>query len=206
MAEVVKSLGRGGQITAERELGWNRRTIRKGMQELEHGMSIADSFKLRGRKRTEENLPDLLSDIVSIVDSHSQTDPSFNSTKLYTRLSAAEVRRQLIELKDYLDEELPSQEVIRQRLNQLGYGLKRVAKTKPLKEIPETGSIFKEVNRINRQADDDPTTLRISMDAKVGIKVGEFDRGGKTRIATVALDHDFSDCLTLTQKAFLSQK
>jgi hypothetical protein len=57
MAEVVKGLGRGGQIIAERELGWNRRTIRKGMQELEHGMSIADSFKLRGRKRTEENLP-----------------------------------------------------------------------------------------------------------------------------------------------------
>ena len=35
MAEVVKGLGRGGQIIAERELGWNRRTIRKGMQELE---------------------------------------------------------------------------------------------------------------------------------------------------------------------------
>lgn len=198
MAEVVKSLGRGGQTTAERELGWNRRTIRKGMQELEHGISIADSFKLRGRKRIEENLPSLLTDIVSIVEPHSQTDPSFKSRKLYTRLSAAEVRRQLIELKDYLDEELPSQEVIRQRLNQLGYGLKRVAKTKPLKEIPETGAIFKEVNRLNRQADDDPTTLRISMDAKVGIKVGEFDRGGKTRVPTVALDHDFSDCLTLT--------
>jgi hypothetical protein len=86
MAEVVKGLGRGGQIIAERELGWNRRTIRKGMQELEHGMSIADSFKLRGRKRTEENLPSLLSDIVSIVEPQSQTDPSFNSTKLYTRL------------------------------------------------------------------------------------------------------------------------
>ena len=198
MAEVVKSLGRGGQTTAERELGWNRRTIRKGMQELEHGISIADSFKLRGRKRIEENLPSLLTDIVSIVEPHSQTDPSFKSRKLYTRLSAAEVRRQLIERKDYLDEELPSQEVIRQRLNQLGYGLKRVAKTKPLKEIPETGAIFKEVNRLNRQADDDPTTLRISMDAKVGIKVGEFDRGGKTRVPTVALDHDFSDCLTLT--------
>jgi hypothetical protein len=198
MAEVVKNLGRGGQTTVEKELGWNRRTIRKGMQELEHGMSIADSFKLRGRKRIEENLPSLLTDIVSIVEPHSQTDPSFKSRKLYTRLSAAEVRRQLIELKDYLDEELPSQEVIRQRLNQLGYGLKRVAKTKPLKEIPETGAIFKEVNRLNRQADDDPTTLRISMDAKVGIKVGEFDRGGKTRVPTVALDHDFSDCLTLT--------
>ncbi|GAX45679.1 transposase [Tolypothrix sp. NIES-4075] len=198
MAEVVKGLGRGGQIIAERELGWNRRTIRKGIQELEHGMSIADSFKLRGRKRSEENLPFLLSDIVSIVDPQSQTDPTFNSIKLYTRLSAAEVRHQLIELKGYQNEELPSIEVIRQRLNQLGYGLKQVAKTKPIKEIPETGAIFKEVNRINQEADDDLATLRISMDAKVGIKVGEFDRGGKTRVPTVALDHDFSDCSTLT--------
>ena len=46
MAEVVKDLGFAGQTIAERELGWNRRTIRKGIQELEHGMSIADSFHL----------------------------------------------------------------------------------------------------------------------------------------------------------------
>jgi len=30
------------------------------------------------------------------------------------------------------------------------------------------------------------------MDAKVGISVGEFDRGGKTRLTTVAQDHDFN--------------
>ncbi len=40
---------------------------------------------------------------------------------LYTRLTSAEVRRQLIELKGYQDEELPTGEVIRQPLNQLGY-------------------------------------------------------------------------------------
>ncbi|MEH1841107.1 MAG: hypothetical protein V7L20_20700 [Nostoc sp.] len=40
MAELVKGWGRGGATIAEQELGWNRRTIRKGMQELEHGMSI----------------------------------------------------------------------------------------------------------------------------------------------------------------------
>lgn len=50
MAEVVKGLGVGGQTIAERELGWNRRTIRKGMQELEHGISIVDGFK---RERTQ---------------------------------------------------------------------------------------------------------------------------------------------------------
>ncbi len=59
----------------------------------------------------------------------------------------AEVRRQLIEQYGYANEELPTTEVIRQRLNQLGYGLKRVAKTKPIKKIPETAAIFKEVNR-----------------------------------------------------------
>ena len=198
MAQVVKNLGFGGQTIAERELGWNRRTIRKGMQELEHEMSIADSFKLRGRKPIEHCLPNLVEDICSIIDPQSQIDPSFKSTRLYTRLSAAEVRRQLIELKGYRDEQLPTAETIRQRLNQLGYGLKRVAKTKPLKQIPETTAIFEQVNSINQQADDEPTTLRISIDAKVAIKVGEVDRGGKTRVPTAALDHDFSDCATLT--------
>jgi DNA-binding protein Fis len=46
MAEVVKGWGRGGATIAERELGWNRRTIRKGMQELGYGISVADSFQL----------------------------------------------------------------------------------------------------------------------------------------------------------------
>ena len=32
----------------------------------------------------------------------------------------------------------------------------------------------------------------------VAVKVGEFDRGGKTRIPTVALDHHFDATATLT--------
>ena len=31
MAQVVRLLGKGGQRRSERELGWNRGTIRKGM-------------------------------------------------------------------------------------------------------------------------------------------------------------------------------
>jgi DNA-binding protein Fis len=34
IAETVIELGRGGQSVAERELGWNRGTIRKGVHEL----------------------------------------------------------------------------------------------------------------------------------------------------------------------------
>ncbi len=33
MARTVKALGSGGASQAERELGWNRKTIRKGMHE-----------------------------------------------------------------------------------------------------------------------------------------------------------------------------
>ena len=35
MARTVKVLGPGGQRKAERELGWDRKTIRKGTRELE---------------------------------------------------------------------------------------------------------------------------------------------------------------------------
>jgi hypothetical protein len=63
MAEVVRSLGIGGQTFAERELGWNRRTIRKGMGELTSGQALEDGYHRSGRKRVEEKLPNLLEDI-----------------------------------------------------------------------------------------------------------------------------------------------
>lgn len=137
MAELVKGWGLGGATFAEQELGWNRRTIRKGMEELTHGISIADSFKLRGRKPVEHKLPNLISDIRSLVEPHSQTDPSFKSTNLYTRISAAKVHSLLIEEKGYTEEELPCTETIRSRLNQMGYKLKRVIKGKPKKKSPK---------------------------------------------------------------------
>lgn len=197
MAEVVRGLGVGGQTKAERELGWNRRTIRLGMQELTSGQPIESGYRRSGRKRVEVKLPKLLEDIKAVVDPHSQTDPSFKSTRLYTRLSATQVRRQLIE-QGYRDEELPSSETIRRRLNELGYTLKRVGKTKPQKRIPETDAIFEQLYQVNQQADADPHTLRISIDAKVAVKVGEYDRRGKTRMPTHVNDHDFDSILTLT--------
>lgn len=198
MAEVVQGLGIGGQSLAERELGWNRRTIRKGMRELTSGQAIEDGYQRSGRKRVEEKLPQLLSDIRAVVEPQAQTDPSFKSTRLYCRMSAVQVRRQLIEQKGYQEQALPSVETIRRRLNEMGYTLKRVVKAKPQKRIPETDAIFEQIYQVNQQADAEPHSLRISMDAKVAVKIGEFDRGGKTRVPTVALDHDFEAAATLT--------
>ena len=48
---------------------------------------------LRARKKAEDHLPQLLPDIRAIVDSQSQADPQFRTRRLYTRLTAGEVRR-----------------------------------------------------------------------------------------------------------------
>jgi hypothetical protein len=133
MARVVKTLGHGGQYYVEREFHWNHETIKKGKQELETGEAIVDNFSARGRKREEERLPNLLIDIKSIVDGESQTDPTFKTTELFTRLTSKEVRNQLIIQKGYSDKELPTEETIRKRLNELGYSLQKVTKVKPKK-------------------------------------------------------------------------
>jgi len=133
MARTVKELGRGGQQRAAHHLGWGRMTIRKGLRELESGLLCIDAFPLRGRKRAEDHLPDLLTDIRAIVDSQSQTDPQFRTNRLYTRLTAAEVRRQLIAQKGYSDAELPTAETIGAKLNALGYYPQKVAKSQPKK-------------------------------------------------------------------------
>jgi hypothetical protein len=133
MARTVRFLGPHGQRRAERELGWNRVTIRKGMHELTSGIRCVDAFCLRGRKCAEEHLPTLLSDIKAIVDGQCQTDPSFQTQRLYTRLTAATVREQLVLHKGYTDEQLPSAETIRCKIHQLGYHLRKVQKCKPKK-------------------------------------------------------------------------
>lgn len=189
MAQVVKALGKGGQRWAEAELGWHRRTVRKGMQELEGGFRRHDNFAARGRKPAEYHLPNLLDDIKAIADAESQTDPSFKTTRLYIRISAAAVRKQLIEQKSYSDEELPSQETIRTKLNKLGYHLKKVKKSQPLKKIPETDAIFEQLAQINAAVDE--TVLRMSVDAKGTILLDLLSRGGFNRLEVKALDHDF---------------
>src|SRR5260370_8555719 len=117
MARTVKALGPGGASRVEREFGWNRKTIRKGMHEVESGITCLDAFGARGRKLAEEHLPHLLVDIRAIVDGQSQTDPHFKNSRLYTRLSAPEVRLQLIPQSGYREEELPTPPTIATKLN-----------------------------------------------------------------------------------------
>ncbi len=197
MARTVKALGVGGQRLAEREFGWSRHTIRKGPHELDRGIRCLDAYAARGRKRAEVHWPHLLQDIRAIADSQSQTDPSFKTTRLYTRLTAAEVRRHLIAQKGDPETELPKAETINAKLNQLGYTVKKVAQSKPQKKIPETDALFAQLGQVNAAADAAEDPLRVSLDAKTAVRVGPFSRGGQSRVWVQAVDHDFQPATTL---------
>jgi transposase len=198
LAKTVAALGRGGQIWAEVHLGWNRETIRKGMHELRTGMTCVDAFHCRRRKPAEEHLPRLLDDIRSIADGQSQAEPKFQTNRLFTRISAAEVRRQLIATKGYTDAELPTPQTINKKLNLLGFRLTKVAKSRPQKKVKQTDAIFEQLKKINPEADRADDTLRISIDAKATVNIGPFSRRGRSRTKTKAADHDFKPEATLT--------
>ena len=133
MARTVQELGPGGQQRAARERRWGRMTMRKGLRALARGVSCLDALNLRGRKRAEAHLPNLLTALCARIDSQSQADPPFRSQRLSTRLTAAEVRRQLSAQKGSLEATLPTAETIGTKLNALGYSPQKVAQSQPQK-------------------------------------------------------------------------
>lgn len=66
------------------------------------------------------------------------------------------------------------------------------------KKIPQTDAIFARLSQINRAADQADDILRIAIDAKAAVKIGDFARGGTNRVRVKAADHDFKPDATLT--------
>lgn len=133
MAETMEAFGLS-QRQAERQLGWAHATVSKALHELHSGITCVDNFSARGRKPAEFYLPDLFQDIRDLVAENLQTDPTFQTTQLYCRLSAPEVRKQLIERKGYFDKQLPTVQTIGEKLNDLGFRLRSVVKSRPQKK------------------------------------------------------------------------
>jgi len=61
-----------------------------------------------------------------------------------------------------------------------------------LKKIPQTDAIFEHVFRENQTAAANPKSLRLSIDTKAKVKIGNRSRGGKDRSLEpkAADDHD----------------
>lgn len=184
IAEVTQSLCGGNPRRSEHLFGWSRQTAAVGLHESEQGIRCVENFQARGRQRRENLDPQLAQAIRALADPQTQADPQLKSDLRYTRLTAAALRRTLISDKGYTDEQLPSERTLRRILNRLGYRLKRIQKTKPLKKIPETDALFENIQQRHAQAQQDPGTLEISIDTKAKVHLGEYSRGGSTRCDT----------------------
>src|SRR5262245_26513941 len=151
MARTVQELGPGGPQRAARELRWGRMPMRTGLRELASGGRCIDALSRRGRKRAEAHLPNLLTDIGALVDRQSQVAPPCRSPRLPTRLTPAEVRRQLIAQKGSLEATLPTAETIGTTLHALGDYPQKVAKSQPQKNSRQpTPSSTRERRSIGR--------------------------------------------------------
>ena len=180
LAEVCQKLCGGNTRQAERRFGWGRNTIAKGIEEQELDPDAAATRKSgnAGKKRSEEQNPQLAIDIRLIAEPHTHTDPELKTERRYTNLSAAEVRQALLD-RGYSEEEVPSERTMRDILNRMNYRLKRIQKGKPLKKTKDTNAIFENVKAVRAEAESDPETLEISIDTKTKVKLGEYDQGGK---------------------------
>jgi Rhodopirellula transposase DDE domain len=177
-AEVTIELCSGCARRAERRFGWGRETVEKGLLETRHGLRCVEDFAARGRRRSEDLDARLAADIRAIVEPHTYADPGLKSARLYTNLSAREVRDAL-SARGHAEGDLPCERTMRDILNRMNYRLKRIRKGKPLKKTPEADAIFANVEAVRQQARDDPEALEISMDAKAKVALGDYVRGGK---------------------------
>ncbi len=133
-----------------------------------------------------------------IVSEHCQIDPSFKTQRCYVRLTSRYILKELLLYQGYTLHSFCNK-TVHNVLDRLGYTLKKVLKTKPLMKIPETEAIFSNVSLQHALAQSNPRILRISIDTKAKVKIGNLSRGGYSRLknAPKADDHDHKSDATL---------
>ncbi len=149
----------------------------------------------RGRKKLITIYPYLKEDINKIIQDKLSVDPHFRSEKQYVKLTIKEIKKQLINTGKY-NESSFNNSSLNNIINEMGYNLKKVRKTKPLKKIEETDDIFENVHKRKEEAMNNEKTALISLDTKDKVLIGPFSRKGKNRVQIEAVDHELTNhCL-----------
>ena len=130
-AEMAIKYCQGSARRAERIFGWGRETVEKGLNEKRTGIRCVDDVHARGRKKTEQQNPELAEQIRALADPQSQADPKFQTPLAFTRITAKAVCEELAQNDE--NTEVPSERSMHRMLNRMGYCTRRVGKTKPQK-------------------------------------------------------------------------
>jgi Rhodopirellula transposase DDE domain len=127
----------GNSRQAEVVFGWNRHTVELGLNERRTGVVCLGAHSMcSGNKLWEEKHPEAARALWELAESHSQQDPTFRTTRSFTRLTAASALKNLVDL-GFAAESLPSPSTMANALNRNGYRLRPVLKAKPQKKSPK---------------------------------------------------------------------
>ena len=172
-ATEASVLGRGGITRVAEATGMSRTTIASGMRELEQ--PVDDEFEIRraggGRKRLEDENPELPFALEMLVDPATRGDPESS-----LRWTSKSTRR----LSDELGEQgyRVSPQKVGQLLREAGYSLQSNRKATEGTSHPDRDAQFQYLNRRVKdfQKRGEPV---ISVDTKKKELVGDFKNGGQ---------------------------
>jgi hypothetical protein len=150
--EMAEQYCAGNPRQAERLFGWSRETVEVGLAERRTGViCLGGQRAFSGRKRWEDQHPQVAAALRSLAEAQAQQDPTFRTSLAYTRLTAkaaiAALRAQGFAKKD-----LPAPSTMASILNRLGFRLRKVLKAKPQKKIAQTDAIFENLKKRHTRA------------------------------------------------------
>jgi len=168
------ALGHGGIARVEEATGISRRTIQRGLRELEAEPTIPLGRVRRpggGRKKTTEKDPTLASDLDALVEPTTSGDPSS-----HLRWTSKSVRR--------LEEELRamghdvSHRLVADLLREEGYSLQANRKSLEGRQHPDRDAQFRYINQqVGRFLDEGQPV--VSVDTKTKELVGAYKNPGR---------------------------
>lgn len=129
MGDVALVLLDGKYRVAEDVFGWGRSVVQVGINEFKTGISCVNDISTRVKPKTEEKNAELLAEIHTIMEPHSESESHLRTTLLYTNMTAKAVYNALVE-KGWSAESLPTIRTISNILIRHNYRLRTVAKTK----------------------------------------------------------------------------
>lgn len=195
IGSLAMDIGEGCISSLAKVFCLSRQTIRKAIKLSIGQISYKPILETRGRKKLTEKFPEIKQDIKNIISTYLSIKPELKDETLYVKLSIKEIKSKLIKTGKYDDSSF-SNSYLNNLVNEMGYNLKKVKKTKPLKKIEETDDIFDNVHRKKEEAMNNEKTVLISIDTKDKVLLGPFSRKGKNRIQIKACDHNLTNnCL-----------
>src|SRR5215469_8850827 len=146
-AEMTMKYCGGNARQAEGVFGWGRHTVELGLAERRTGiMCLGAQSAFSGRKRWEDQHPEVAAVLRQLAEAHAQQDPTFRTTLAYTRLTA-KAALEALGAQGYSAEQLPSPSTMAEVLNRMGFRLRKVVKAKPQKKLKETDAIFDNIKK-----------------------------------------------------------